>query len=296
MRIPRTEVIYKFSNKLKPVAFAKAGDRVIFETRDALSDQISRSSPTLDSVDLSKRNPATGPLFIEGAEAGDTLVVEILKIKLRDYGWMRVYPGGGILHDKDIRHKVKIVELSNDVAMFNDLEIPLNPMVGVVGVAPVEGEYLTTVPNYHGGNMDVAEIGVGSRIYLPVFLDGALLAIGDVHAVQKDGEICSTALETSGEVEIKVDIIKKKMPRYPILETSAHYSIIAFGYGLDEAAYRASEEATRVLMKAQDLEFEEAYMLSSITVGLKVNQAVNPFRGVRAEIPKKYVKLEDFLV
>lgn len=162
-------------------------------------------------------------------------------------------------------------------------------------MAPEEGELPTGTSGFHGGNMDVALLTAGTRVYLPVFADGALLALGDLHVVQADGEICVAAAETSGEVRVRVGLIKGKRPRYPIVEAGDRYLIVAFGKDLDEAAYRAAEEAVSVLMRAHGMGFEEAYMLSSLVVDLRVNQVVDPMRGIRAEIPKRYAKLEHFL-
>ncbi len=273
----------------------KLKDVVIFETLDALSNQIKDENVRLETIDLTKRNPATGPIYVENVEPGDTLVVEILDVAPSERGWIRVYPGGGVLHDKLFKPKVKLLHLENETVKFNNIGMPIKPMIGVLGVAPSEGEFPTITPSYHGGNMDVALITKGSKVYLPVFVEGALLALGDLHAVQGDGEICSTAVEISGEVKIRLDVIKGMRPKYPIVELEDSYSIVTFGHSLDDALYRASEEVVKSLMRAHGLEFEEAYMLSSLIVNLRVNQAVNPMRGIRAEIPKKYVKLNDLL-
>lgn len=250
---------------------------------------------TLESIDWSRVNPATGPLYVEGAKPGDTLVVEIEDIKVFDRAVIVVAPGFGALPDKKIRPTVKILKVAGRKVVFNDLEIEARPMVGVVGVAPEDGDLPTGTSGYHGGNMDVALLTVGSRVYLPVFVEGALLALGDVHVVQSDGEICVAAAEASGEVRVKLSLIKGKRPKYPVVEVGDRYSIVAFGKDLDEAAYRASEEAVSVLMNALGTSFEEAYMLASLVVDLRINQVVDPMKGVRAEVPKTYVKLEHFL-
>ncbi|MEM2551625.1 MAG: acetamidase/formamidase family protein [Sulfolobales archaeon] len=295
IKITRDHIIYSFSKKHPAMFSVVPGDSVIFETVDALGGQVVDESTALDKIDWSRVNPATGPLYVEGAKPGDTLVVEIEDIKVSDRAAIIVAPGFGALPDKDFRPSVKILKVVGEKLMFGNLEVEVRPMIGVLGVAPEEGEFPTGTSGHHGGNMDVATLTAGSRVFLPVFVDGALLALGDVHVVQADGEICVAAAEASGEVRVKIGLVKGKRPRYPIVESEDRYSIVAFGKDLDEAAYRASEEAVYAIMRAHSLSFEESYMLASLVVDLRINQVVDPMKGVRAEIPKKYIKLEYLL-
>ncbi len=295
LRIPRDHVVYSFSRR-HPARFTAApGDSVIFETVDALGGQVVDETTTLESIDWSRVNPATGPLYVEGSRPGDTLIVEIEEIEVYEKAFILAIPGAGALPDKSIRPSVKVLRVVNGRVVFGGIEVDAKPMVGVLGVAPEEGDVPTGTSGFHGGNMDVAQLTAGTRVYLPVFAEGALLALGDLHAVQADGEICVAAAEASGEVRVRVGLIKGKRPRYPVVESGDRYLIVAFGRDLDEAAYRAAEEAVSVLMRAQGLSFEEAYMLSSLVVDLRVNQVVDPMKGIRAEVPKRYARLEHFL-
>ena len=295
IKIPRSRVIYSFSPQHKPVARAKPRDIVVFETIDALGGQITSEDTPIDKLDWSRVNPATGPLYVEGAEPGDTLVVDILDISVEDKAVILVVPGAGALHDKKFSPRVKILRRSKDFLEFDSIRIGLRPMVGVIGVAPREGEVATGDLGEHGGNMDVALLTRGTRLYLPVFVEGALLALGDLHMVQGDGEICVAAAEASGEVTVRVDVIKNRSPRYPILETSNRYALLVPGDTLDSAVYRASEEIVEALKRQYNLEFEEAYMLASLVVDLRINQVVDPHKGVRAEVPKKYISVDSLL-
>ncbi len=296
IKIPRSKVIYSFSPKHSPVAYAKPDDIVVFETIDALGGQVRSEDISIESLDWTRVNPATGPLYVEGAEPGDTLVVDILDISTEEQAVILVVPGHGALHDKSFKPRVKLLRRHKDRILFNDLEIPIKPMIGVIGVAPSEGEVPTGSLGAHGGNMDVALITRGTRLYLPVFVKGALLAIGDLHLVQGDGELCVAAAEVSGEVMVRVNVVKGRRPRYPVLELEDRYAILAFGKTVDEAVYRASEEAVEVLQRAHNLSFEEAYMLASLIVDLRINQVVDPLKGVRAEISKRYVDIDHILV
>ncbi len=294
--IPRSKVVYSFSPRHKPAAFAKSGDIVIFETIDALGGQVRSEDVSINEIDWSRVNPATGPLYVEGAEPGDTLVIDIIDIEVEKESVIIAVPGYGALHDKLSKPKVKILKLINDKLSFNSLLIDVRPMIGVIGVAPESGEYPTGTLGEYGGNMNVALITKGARLYLPVFVKGALLAIGDLHVVQGDGEICVSAAEVSGRVTVKVNIIKGRRPRYPVLETNNRFAVLTYGKTVDEAVYKASEAAVEILMKACNLSFEEAYMLASLIVDLRINQVVDPMKGVRAEIPKKYVNIDDVLL
>jgi amidase len=143
--------------------------------------------------------------------------------------------------------------------------------------------------------MDVVEITRGSRVYLPVFVKGALLALGDLHVLQADGEICVAAAEVSGKVVTKIDVVKGRKPLLPLVETQTYIHVIGYGEDLDEATRRATEVAVQGLMKEYLLSFEEAYMLASLVVDLRINQAVDPAKGVRASIPKNIISIESLL-
>jgi len=294
-RISKDKVIYTFSPSHEPAEKVHPGEFILFETEDAFGGQVKGEETPPDKLDWSRVDGATGPVYIEGAEKGDTLVVYILDIKLQDRGAIAVIPGYGGLSHLDFNPKAKVVRIDRSFIYFGDLRIPQKPMIGTIGVAPEEGEIPTGNPGRHGGNMDVSELGVGTRLYLPVFTRGALLALGDLHAVQADGELRVSAIETPGEVLVKVDLIKGKQPAWPILETLDSFQVIAAGKDLDEASKNAAEAGVKALMKSRGISFEEAYMLGSLVLELKINQVVDPLLGVRAKLPKELVKIDDFL-
>jgi len=294
--IKRDKVVYRLSPNAIPAEFADPGEILVFETVDALGGQIKNESTPLESIDWSRVNPATGPVYIRGAEPGDTLVVKVLDIELDDHGVVVVVPGFGVLGDLMSRPFVKVVRVGRDYVEWNGIRIPSKPMIGVIGVAPPSGEAPTGDLGAHGGNMDVAELTVGTTLYLPVFVEGALLALGDLHAVQADGELCVSAAETSGRVTVKVDLIKGAAPRYPVLDLGDRIAILAYGSDLDEAARNASLAAVEGLMKRYGMRFEEAYALASLIVDLEINQLVDPKKGVRAVIGKNYISVDSLLV
>jgi len=294
-RVSKESVIYTFSSKHKPVETVNPGEYVLFETEDAFGGQMKGEDTPPDKLDWSRVDGATGPVYIKGAEPGDTLVVDILDIRLNERGAIAVIPGYGGLSHLSFSPKARVVRVDRSFVHFDDLKIPVKPMIGTIGVAPDCCEIPTGHPGRHGGNMDVSELGIGTRLYLPVFCEGALLALGDLHAVQADGELCVSAIECPGEVLVRLDLIKGMRPNWPVLETKDSFQVISAGKSLDEAMREAAEEAVRALMRARRTTFEEAYMISSLLVNLKINQVVDPLMGVRASVPKSLVSIEDFL-
>ncbi|MEM3727605.1 MAG: acetamidase/formamidase family protein [Candidatus Bathyarchaeia archaeon] len=288
--VPKSKRIYSFSPKHEPAEYVKPGEKIRLELEDAFGGQIKDEGMPLEELDWSKVNGATGPIFIEGAESGDTLVVQIEEIKVAEKGIIAVVPKHGALKDKTFKAKIKFVPIIGEYAHFErDVRVKICPMIGTIGVAPVAGEIPTGNLGRHGGNMDVKEITRGTILYLPVFADGALFAAGDLHAVQADGEVCVSAIEVSGKLTLSFDVLKGKSVSWPILETERSYEILVCADSLDEACSLAVEEAVKALMHGYNWSFEKAYMFASLVVDLRINQVVDPKMGVRAVIPKEFV-------
>jgi amidase len=294
--VSRKDVIYTFSPEHKPVVKVKPDEEVLLETEDALGGQIRSEKDSVESLDWAKVDGATGPVYVEGAKAGDTLLVEILDVKVEDEGVMVVIPKSGILGEKKIKPYTKIVKIKDGYINFDDIRIKAKPMIGTIGVAPESGEIPTGSLGRHGGNMDFKEITANTRLYLPVFTEGALFAAGDIHAAQADGELCVSSVEVTGEVLLKFNIIRGRRPEWPILETREAYALLACGENLEEAAKYASEAAVNAFMRRYGWRFEKAYMFGSLAVDLGINQVVDPKKGVRAVILKDFVGLEDLLI
>lgn len=294
--IPRRNVIYSFSSQHKPVERVKLGEFVLLETEDALGGQIKKEDTSLDMLDWSRVDGATGPLFIEDAEPEDTLVVEILDIKVEEKGVIVTVPKYGILGEKPFNPSTKIVRISDGYINFCEgVRVRTNPMIGTIGVAPRSGEIPSGSLGKHGGNMDVKDLTVGTKLYLPLFAEGALFAAGDLHAVQADGELCVSSIEVAGEVLLRFSLIKHKRPEWPILETHDWYAFLACGDTLDEATTFAAEAAVEAFMREYNWSFEKAYMFGSLAIDLEINQVVDPKKGIRAVISKDFVSLNSLL-
>ena len=290
IRIPRDKHIFEFGPKLKPAAYASPGDIVIFETYDCFAGQIKKETDLVTHIDFSRVNPATGPLYVKNAERGDALVVDILDIKVNDIGICVAVKGAGVLGDKVKNDKTRICKIENKIIKFlENIEIPIRPMIGVIGVAYDE-EIPTGTPYKHGGNLDTKEITIGTRVFLPVFREGGLLAIGDLHAVQADGEICVAACEVSGEVMVKVQVLKGLAPEWPVLETNDAFYILVSDENVEKALREATDLAVKILQSSLNISWEDAYMLASLVVDIQISQLVDPKKTVRARIPKRILK------
>jgi len=270
-----------------PALKVHSGDTVVFETYDCYNNQIKSENQPFSTIKRELNNPATGPLYIEEAESGDILKIEIVDIKINNKGVMTTRPDSGVLGEFFYESKSKIIPIENDKAMFNDkIQIPVNPMIGVIGVAPYDGEIKTTIPDSHGGNMDCTRIRKGSIVYLQVHTKGALLSIGDLHAVMGDGEIVISALEVAGEATVKVDVIKNKALPLPMVIEGKHIITIASKKTLDEAGRTATIHMHKFLVNELKMDTYEAGMLLSLVGDLKVCQVVNPLITARMELPK----------
>ena len=286
--IPGDKVIYTFKHDMDYVDKVSVGERFKVVTNDCWFQQIKSENQAIEQIDFNVVNPATGPIYVEGAEPGDVLKVKIIDIAVADYGSAAVIPNEGLLGDKVTKPVVKIIRVEEDYAIFNGMKLSIDPMIGVIGVAPAleDGEWPTGSPWHHGGNMDTTDIKIGSTLYFPVNQRGALLALGDCHARMGDGEVCVTGLEIRAEVTLEVDVIKHKSITWPIVETDEYIMVISSGDSLEKASYESTNQVVEYLKNGLKMSWEDAYMLASLVVDLKISQLVDPKVTVRAAIPK----------
>jgi acetamidase/formamidase len=237
-------------------------------------------------------SPTTGPIYVEGAEPGDTLVVHFVKFEfLHPYGWTQITPGRGTLPDEFPIFKAKILHYdlaSGTVQFAPGVKLKLAPFWGVTQVAPplAPRAVQETSPGPLGGNMDDRDLGAGSTLYLPVQVPGALLSFSDSHALQGDGEITISASETSLRGTVQVSLQKGKRILWPRAETPTHYLTMGVNPDLNEATRLAVREMLDFLTKEKGMSREDAYMLCSLAVDLRVTEFVDNPKGVRAMIPK----------
>ena len=290
LKISKENKIYQFCKDNPPVAVVECGAEIEFETSDAFNDQVTSEEQGISKLDWDQINPATGPIYVEGAEVGDVLKVEIQEIHVPDSGVMAAVPGAGLLGDLVAEPEVKVIKIKNGYAHFNSkIKVPINPMIGVIGVAPPGEGIPCGTPDSHGGNMDNKKIVAGTTLYFPVFTKGALLAMGDLHAAMGDGEIMVTGIEVPGRIKVKVDLVKGKSIQHPILETDSHYYTIASHKDLLEAVKISTMEMQKIVMDKLDLSFNESGMLLSLAGDAEIAQVVDPLLTARFGLSKTYL-------
>ncbi len=286
VRIKREQSVFEFSPHNTPVAHASPGDTIVFETFDCYSNKITREDQVAATMGWGYTNPATGPLYVKDASPGDILKVKIMNIKLDSQGAMRVGPGSGALGHILSERKTKIIPVSDGKARFNDhLTLDVDPMIGVIGTAPKDEEIPTSTPGIHGGNMDCKRIGIGSIVYLPVNVPGALLAMGDVHTLMGDGEVIICGIEIAAEITVKIDVLTGLSLPLPMVVAGDHAMTIASKQTLDEAAVVASEMMLQFIHEALGMDLGEAGMLLSVVGNLHICQIVDPLMTARMEFP-----------
>lgn len=291
LHLKSNKTIYAFSGENEPVIAVSSGAKVIIEAMDCFANQLRDPEDKIETLDWDRTNPATGPIYIQEAEPGDTLKVTIEKIDLNEKGTVVCGEGMGTLGHLLKGSHTRIVEVSDGLAHFSDtLAIPVTPMIGVMGVAPQEGMSVNTgTPGHHGGNMDNKMVTEGASLYLPISIKGALFALGDIHAVMGDGEIGVTGLEIPAKVTVTLEVIQEKSMGEPVLEDSDSWSIIVSRKTLDQAAEDAAEILFSFLKERIDMEDSDITMLMSLVGQLQICQIIDPLKTVRFVIPKKYI-------
>ena len=238
----------------------------------------------------------TGPIYVEGAEPGDTLEVRVHDIKFRvPYGVNNTGPGKGVLPKllKEATAKLIRVDLERRVALFSDeIEIPLNPFMGIMAVSPPTslGMVSSTPPGAWGGNIDLKFTGIGSSLFLPVFNSGAQFFTGDGHAAQGDGEVDGGAIEISLKPTLQFILHKGKTIKQPRVETATDYLTTGLDVDLNVATRIALQEAVDFLQQEKGLSAADAYALCSLAVDLGIGEAVDVVNLVYAKIPKNIFK------
>jgi acetamidase/formamidase len=231
---------------------------------------------------------------VRGAEPEDVLEVQILRLEPYPYGVNFVLPGflgaGTLPEEFDNGHArtIRWEPGDQEVKFGEEIRLRLRPFLGVMSVAPASPGHVTSAaPGSHGGNLDLKELVEGTTLYLPVFVPGALFSTGDAHALQGDGEVCVSALETAMKDAVLRFVVRKDLSlERPMAETPSHWITMGFHPDLDEAARIAVRDAITWLAQSKGLERDAAYSLCSLAVDLRVTQLVDGDKGVHAMIPK----------
>ena len=291
LTISRDKVYDRLDKNIPPSAICESGETVIFETRDCYDDSVTSEERPLGDREDALGNPATGPLYINGADAGDVLKVEILDISLHSRGVMCASFSWGIFAGRLPEAKAVMYEIEGDKIRFDDtLLLDCCPMIGVLGTAPAGEGIATSVPDVHGGNMDCRKIGAGTVLYLPVAVPGALLSMGDLHALMGDGEVFGCGLEIAGTVTVRVSVLKENPIPTPFLITRDAVITIQSAATVFEAGKTAARLMEEFVRRVTGLEEVKSEMLMSLVSHMSVCQIVNPLMTARVEFPRNILE------
>jgi len=291
--IPKDKVIFHFNDVNKANYTVEDNEIFWVEADDCYSGQITSAKVKRPDIDISIMDCAVGPIDVKGARPGDTLCVEVLAIDLAPQGVMVTSVGLGVLGDQITAPDTKIIPVHDGFAWFSDtIHIPLTPMIGVMGVAPKKGDFHCAVPEDHGANMDTKLVRVGSRVYFPVGIEGAGLAVGDMHACMGDGELSGTGIEIAGRMCLKATVYRDRPIERPVIETYDGLYFLASRRSLDESLKVAVNDTVKFLMKKLALTFPDAYRLMSATCDAQICEVVDDNMTVRVHCPKFDTRIE----
>ncbi|HIW13514.1 MAG TPA: acetamidase/formamidase family protein [Candidatus Salinicoccus stercoripullorum] len=295
-KLNSSHLCYEMSSTIAPALEIDAGDTVQIRTVDCFENQITAQDMDFDTVDWSRQNPATGPVFVRGLSAGDVLKATIEKIELDGRGLVTVGPQGGVMRDYIEERHVKFFDLDteNNTTEFNGMTVPLNPMIGVIGNAPAAGPVPNSTPGAHGGNMDCRKMTEGAVLYLPVFHDGALFGLGDVHAKMGDGEVGISGLETAARVTVRLEKASGISTNHPVLIDEEGINMMVSRESLDEAVDESVRQMIKLLRPQTTLSLPEIAMLMSLIGETQINQVVDPLKTARFFVP--YYLLEHYSI
>lgn len=281
------KVFYAFDKTLEPAMVVPSGTTVRVRTKDCFGNQIQKPEDELDGIDWDHTNPATGPIFVEGAVPGGALKVSVGAIEFDNKSVSCTGENEGVCGDRFNAWSTQVCEIDGDELVWDErLRIPLRPMIGVIGVAP-EGDPINCgMPGSHGGNMDNTAITAGATLYFPVFADGALFGCGDMHAVMGDGEISVSGAEAAGWATVTLTAMPELKLVDPLIENATHFGVIASAETLDAAADRAVHEMVDLICDRTAEDPDKVVMLLSLVGDVQVCQMVDPEKTIRFMVPK----------
>ena len=295
-RITRDKITVVFDHHLPPVARVQPGETFVVETEDSRSGRTRTPETTTPEFLLAMRrqgyygNPVTGPIYVEGAQPGDTLAVHIHAQECDTLGYMGYWPFLFHLEDFFDQPDTTLVEIRDGHVIFSDdIRIPVRPMIGTIGTTPAVEAILSGGMGRHGGNLDTQEVCAGSTIYLPVYVEGALLALGDCHAIQSDGEL--NEVEMRSVVTLSCDVIKGRSPvmSWPRIETADTLVTVAVASPLEEATRLALRDMILWLEELTGLTKREAYFLVGLAGHARPGQVQVPLYSMRCLMPKTFI-------
>jgi acetamidase/formamidase len=287
--VPADRVHFTWDAGHEPALSVASGDTIVVQTRDVSDNQIAPDSTAAAlELDWDRVYPLAGPIHVQGAQPGHTLGVEILDLHPLGWGWTAILPGLGLLPDDFPDPYLRVFDLTaGDYAFLReDIAIPVAPFLGTMGVCPAGASNQAVMPpGTFGGNLDTRQLVEGTTLYLPVQVEGALFSCGDAHAAQGDGEVCVTGIEAPMYAALRLTLHEGKSipaPQYrtpgpltPKVDTAGFYGTTGIGPDLYVAAQEAVRAMIDHLTETYGLSREDAYVLSSLAVDLKISEIVD---------------------
>ena len=296
------ELCFTIGPYREPIARVSSGETFSIDSADAFGDKIRTGEEDLVEVCKEGGNPVTGPVYVEGAEPGDTLAVHIQSIEpTRDFAVSCLYPkAGGLVGtawtrtlEDPLPTRITIHPLRDGHLIFSDEidipPIPMEPFYGTIGTSPRIAAIGTESAGPHGGNMDVPDTGVGNTVYLPVEVEGALLYVGDVHAVQGDGEICGAGTEIPARGVLTARVLKNQAIATPRVESDEFIMTIGNARPLEDATRIAFAELVLWLEADYGIERLAANQLCSTLAKARLGNVVDPLYSMVAKFPKRFL-------
>lgn len=290
-RIPLGPLYYEFSRHNEPRLRIASGETLVVETEDAFSGQIRTNADRRDRTKKPYGNPQTGPIYVEGAEPGDHLAVQIEKIdpligqcatRTSDPKMMSEWLG------TDCHHGSHVCKIADGFIHWSDaIKIPYTPMLGCIGTSPAWGVPSTMPAGPHGGNMDIIETRPGNVVFLPVFVEGAYLYLGDAHAAMGHGELSASGLEMPSETTITVNLVKGKRIPWPRIESPDEIMVVVTGSPMEYSIAQAY--AQLILWMESDYGWERWKAYDILTHTGQISVGYYGFGTVACKIAKKYV-------
>jgi amidase len=269
-RLSRENSFTTWRPGMKPAIRVSTGEVLLVDMSHGMPGLVTRDGVFLEAGPDSVINPQTGPVFVEGIAPGDAVAIDILGIKVGEWG----YCSGRVFEIRD-----------GYVIFSSSLRLPVQPMLGGIGIAPATGSTDTKTPGDTGGNMDCREVRTGSTVVFKARVEGALIGMGDAHALQGDGEITGQGIETDAEALVRFRKLPEPLSERPVIIREESLSTIGAHTNLEDAAWQATDDMVSLLRQQTGRDEKEARLLVGLMGQLKINQIVDPSKGARMEVP-----------
>ena len=286
-RLTKDKHVYVLDPKATPAITIASGEELIVETWDAFEGV--RDPHALDERSL--KGPATGPIYVEGAMPGDALKVDFISINAVKEEMHLVSPGRGFIQEDFPQYRGTIMPIEGDYLLFpGGIKLPLRPSVGLVATTPTYTQNTASDSGPYGGDIDMKELLEGSTLYMPVFVEGGLLAMGDCHAVVGDGAVAGTGAETEAEIHIRVTVERGLTLNAPRALTPDYFITLSFGEELGPSMKQAVRDMVDFLVREKGMEPYDAYSLLSLAGDVRVSRTFRPISPVKMMLSRQVLE------